>query len=385
MIKSVEIITYHKADNYGSVLQAYSLRKAIKDNIIDECSIINYVTKNQKKMYKLFAPFLKRGNIKYNIKTLFNLKSRLKRKRNFNTFRKDKLNINNREFNQFINYPLNNNTAYICGSDQIWNTKIADYNDNYFLDFAKNHIKISYAASFGGVNPQWNVEQKNHVSFLLKDFNAVSVRENIAFSEISNLYNGQIIKACDPVFLLEKKEWEKLISKRIYKFNYIFFYSIDYNESSVEIARWYGDKFNLPVIILYTSRNTYSVCGDRFKIAKSQGVEDFLSLIFYAKFVLSGSFHGTAFSLIFNKPFYRIQKIINDCPLKDDRVCTLFETLNVKQREINILNYKEYARSLFEIDFSLINGNIENERYKALSFLKANIMQKQKKEELING
>lgn len=158
------------------------------------------------------------------------------------------------------------------------------------------------------------------------------------------------------------------MSPRIVKEEYIFFYSVDYNEESVKIAEWYGEKLNLPVIYVNTSWRSYFIKEGQMRCADTAKIEDFLSLVYYAKAVLSGSFHGTAFSLIFNKPFYRIQRNRNQKAVIDDRVRSLFSVLDVPDREISAENYKDKVDNLFDIEYQTVNKNIQNAREKARKY-----------------
>ena len=104
------------------------------------------------------------------------------------------------------------------------------------------------------------------------------------------------------------------------------------------------------------------------KWAGAAKVEDFLSLVYYSKAVLSGSFHGTAFSLIFNKPFYRIQRNVKGNGIVDDRVRSLFERLEIHDREISIDNYKIMLNGLFNMDYKTINQNIRKAKDESKSY-----------------
>lgn len=127
---------------------------------------------------------------------------------------------------------------------------------------------------------------------------------------------------------------------------------------------------------MYTSWKSYFICKDGVQWAGKYQIQDFLSLILHAKVVLSGSFHGTAFSLIFNKPFYRIQKTRNSDLLNDDRIHTLFDKLEVDEREITIFNYQEKLDEIDQIDYECINKKIQYEKEKAEAYLKKTICTK---------
>lgn len=374
-MNKIGIVTYHGSENYGSVLQAYALQKTVSNITEKPCKIINYVSDEQKNLYKIFFKPINLKSIVKNLIVLKKIATRKFRKKTFIKFRKNKLHINNESFNTISLNHLDPNefSTIIFGSDQIWNVRIPDCNDFYFSSFTSNARKISYAASMGGLNPNLNKNEQNHLSNLLERFSAISVREEIAKSVISSFYNKDIAVNVDPVFLLTKDDWLKLSTKEEVAKKYIFFYSIDNNDDSIEIAKWYSNKFKLPVVVLFTSWKSYLIESKTIKWAKNQAPEDFISLIYNAELVLSGSFHGTAFSLIFNKPFYRIQKQVNNKLIFDDRIATLFKKLEIDNREININNYKDYSDNIFNINYFNINKKIEVEREKAIKFLFDNL------------
>lgn len=371
-MKKIGLITYHGAENYGSLLQAYALLNTLNglDNV--EAELINFISNEQKEMYNIFLPCNSLKNLVKNLYVLtHHYKIRQKKTLLFNDFRRERLNAEWAKAFTTISDELGDKyDVLVCGSDQIWNIRIKDFYDYYMLSFSNHTRKISYAASLGGVDLHLKAEEKGKINNLLKEFYAISVRENICKSMVQDCTKQEVVTNIDPVFLLDRSEWDKIASERIIKEDYIFFYSVDYNEDSVKIAKWYAEKYNLPVYVLHTSWRSYVVCKDGMIWAPKQGVEEFLSLIKYAKFVISGSFHGTAFSIIYNKPFFRVQKRKNETELiVDDRICTLFEKLHICDREINIFNYREMEPKLFDIDYTDINGYIQKEQRYSIEYL----------------
>lgn len=370
----VGIITYHGANNYGSLLQTYALLHTVSNKLRKEAEIVNFISEEQKQMYSLFFDNNSYKNICKNIYILFKLYGKRKKKiQKFNEFRENYLKVRWEDSFDSVSLEVEKKyDALLCGSDQIWNMHIDDFYDYYMLSFVNKAKKISYAASMGGVKLNLTEDERKDVKRCLADFGGISVRENIAAEVIGECIgnNIDININIDPVFLLDKEEWNNIASERLIREEYIFFYSIDYNDDSIQIAKWYSQKYNMPVIILNTSWKSYMICKDGIRSSEMQGVQDFLSLIKYAKFILSGSFHGTAFSIIFNKPFYRIQRRSDKGFVVDDRVRTLFSKLNIEKREINIETYKQQGEKIYDIDYTNINKLIEFERNKSMEYLK---------------
>lgn len=368
--RKVGIITYHAADNYGSVLQAYALSHYLSEDFSVDCNIINYRSESQRQMYAIYFANDSLKNILKNIYIFFVIKNRKARKiSQFSEFRKKYLKMYPADPTSDVKkLDLKRYDLVICGSDQIWNVRVNDYEPIYMLKGIDIPRKMSYAASMGGIDLELTNDELCEIQESLKKFSGVSVREDIAKKMLLRCTLDNLRTDIDPTFLLSAKRWKKIMAPRRINGEYIFFYSVDYNEESVKIAEWYGNKLNLPVVYVNTSWQSYFIKESRLRCIDTSGVEDFLSLIYYAKAVLSGSFHGTAFSLIFNKPFYRIKKNHNQSAVVDDRIISLFNTLEIRDREISTENYKEMVDGLFCIDYPAINKNIQAAQNRASDY-----------------
>lgn len=368
--KSVGIITYHAADNYGSVLQVYALSHYLSEEFYANCDIINYSSETQQKMYSIYFEENSIKAILKNIYIFWVLKAkRIAKIHDFSEFRKKYLKMYPSETTSDIEkLELKRYDLIVCGSDQIWNVRIGDYSPFYILKGIEGPQKVSYAASMGGVDLNLTKAESHELYENLKSFSDISVRENIAKKMLSECRLDNVRTDIDPTFLLTEDQWKRIMSPRIIEGEYIFFYSVHYDEESVKIAEWYGDRLNLPVIYLNTSWQSYFIKGGRLKSANTSRVEDFLSLVYYAKAVLSGSFHGTAFSMIFNRPFYRIQRNKNNSAVVDDRIRSLFDILEIRDREISTDNYKNKIEKLFDIEYQTINKNICKAQKKTMEY-----------------
>jgi len=216
-MKKVGIITFHFADNFGAVLQAYALLRTLQGKNI-HVEIINYIPQELREFYNIFFDLKKSvislGLVKtikkllVSVKTLHTKTIKIK---NFEKFRNEHL-----SFSEYL-YTTSEELlkkppiydVYVTGSDQIWNpdffTKIGG---SYFLDFAvKNADKVSYAASIAKpIESRYFEYYKNY----LQSFNYISVRENTAKNELKNIINKDVYIVLDPTLLLEKEDWEKI-------------------------------------------------------------------------------------------------------------------------------------------------------------------------------
>lgn len=364
-MKKIATITFHSPYNYGSALQAYALQEYVK-KICGECeyNIINLRTNIQKEMYK--TCFEKKG-LKNKIKSIlifYEKKAKLKRKERFEAFINNQLQVT-KEYSSLEQ--LKNDDLlfdyYISGSDQLWNLQAKDFDWANFLEFVKKGKRISYAASFGYDKQAWNEKEKERIKKDLLLYTNLSVREKESFENVKKLTNREPEINIDPTMLLSKKEWIKLIDKDpLINNDYLFFYNLKNNKEIIEIAKKVSKITKIPIVVANRTYRSEMFCG--FEKRFDAGPLEFLNLIINAKFVLSSSFHGTVFSIIFNKPFYAINGS------EDFRIKTLLSTLNLENRTIKLDNIREKCEKIYEINFDKANRVLEGERKKSEAYLK---------------
>ena len=194
--------------------------------------------------------------------------------------------------------------TYIVGSDQVWNPRFVGEDKNWFLDFTSKK-KIAYAASFGlSVLPQqYMVKYKEQI----KKLDAISVREESAAKLIQDMGLSMPQVVLDPVFLLSKEQWLKLAVKPKQQKYILCYYMPGFAPVEKKIktlAKFYAKKYNYP--ILNIGKKEYS----RFFFWENNllgiGPAEFLGLIANAEMIITNSFHGTAFSVLFDKKFISV-------------------------------------------------------------------------------
>ena len=294
-IMSIGIITLHFQNNYGAVLQTYALWK--KCSQVCKTEVIDYVhNKNEISKGNKYAKYMK---------LLFEYK-KVKYKRikaaKFSDFRKNYIDVSSKSYHgdaSIISNPPSYD-VYLSGSDQIWNTNITNCSSAYFLSFVRTGVKMSYASSFGHEDLSDNERQLS--AQYLPLFKFISVREEASAKELSELLKRKVFDVLDPVFLLKRKDWGRLLEeqKGTTQKGYYFIYIMEDNDAIKKAAIWASQK-KTDIIYLFGSENINPKRYPKGKIIYDAGPIDFLRLIANSDLVITNSFHGTAFSIIFGK------------------------------------------------------------------------------------
>jgi len=314
--QKVGVLTFHRAENYGSVLQAYALQKYLTDKLGIENELIDYIPSGQEEFYKLFVPITNIRNLIGNILKLSIANKYKKRKDAFQGFLNSNLAISKDKYSAFNKNSLLSNqySLIITGSDQIWNTECADFSWDYLLEDVHGLKKISYAASMGG----GKISDYDRYKKCLEEYTSISVREQYASDVINQMFNNEkkIEVSLDPTLLLDKEDYNKIAAPRKIQGDYMFLYSVYHDDKLLHTIRRMKKKWGMPIITLISRNNSYKVLLNGIKLANEEGPEDFLGYIRYAKFVLTNSFHGSVFSMIYGKEFYYLGDYRQDPRLK---------------------------------------------------------------------
>ena len=351
----VGIMTFNRAINYGAVLQSYALKKTIL-RLTDECEVINYKCDNIEKSASPF--YIKSKKPKDIIVFLLQIFMRLKKNREFKKFTDRYLDTESCVLNcKSIAQVKNRYDLIVLGSDQIWNYQITGLDANYFGVFAGDKtVKASYAASFGVSKiPESHLDDyTNYLSYI----DIISVREPEGTRIVRELTNKNSYQHIDPVFLLSKNEWSHLISDASLMQDYILVYSINKSEC-YSVAQKLSDLTGLKIVGLQVSLSERTKC----KRVQTESPDEFLNWFYHARYVITDSFHGTAFSILFEKKFM---------------VCTGGGAKERLSRQTNLLDIlglssREYSGDIrlidHEIDYLTVNRIIQNERSKSIEYL----------------
>ena len=341
----IGIMTFQDANNYGAVLQAYALKKNASK--YSDCEIINYYN----------AYFHRNENIRgikaYIAKALFGRATKKKNKE-FDLFREKYLKLSDRYVTSDGLVDLNGRyDAFVAGSDQVWNPSCSGDNDAYFLDFVKdNNRKSSFSASFGAAEPKLD---DRHIK-LIKSFKNISVREESGLKYLKSL-GIDSIKTVDPVFLLEASEWGKLIDKTEEK--YIVVYEVVNGINMVNFAKRLSSMTGYKVKVITSSNKP--IFG--VESIRDAGPLAWLSLMYNAEYVVTNSFHGLAFSLIFNKQFF-IEPLSKTS--SNNRMTELLDSLKIDDRIVDLSEEKKYDI----INYRGVNEKMEKYRKESDVYIK---------------
>lgn len=364
----IKTLTTYNVYNYGASLQAYALMKYLQNKGHD-VEIIDYQPEylRRKYDYKWVNPESKMSKylltrFAYRIMKFLQRQTTIKRKKAFDDFTK---NILNETDTKYLSYSeLKNNPPeadlYIVGSDQIWNVFYETGRDDaFFLDFVRKGKKASYAASFSYTDI--DDENKKRIKRLLEDFTAVSVREYHGIEILKEIgVDGQWV--LDPVFLLSKDEWIKLIPTFNKKERFLLIYDFEGNKSLKEFAINYAKEYGLKI---YSINDTYPLLYAD-KNFNNSGPIEFLTMIYNCDAFISNSFHGTAFSIMFNKPVFVFNRHRHKVNSRMESLMTLFELKQCIEPKVNKI---DSINDCF--DFERINKILDSERNKSLDFINA--------------
>ena len=353
-MKNVGILTFHKSINYGSVLQAWALSKVLSDY---ETYVIDYEPDAYNSMYGLLSD---KRSIKYNINRLFNCVAIKHQVKYFSSFRNSHLHCTKAYNSKSLNSTaLDAFDVVVTGSDQIWNIRAKDADNAYFIPFSTKARKIAYACS---VNTTDFSEERCDVklkSYIL-DYDFISIREVSGAGKVSKFINNQkkVYTMLDPTLLNTKEEFDAITSKRIIQKPYIFLYNVWSGMNAVNAAKEISRIMGLPVYTAMINTGKKQIIKiEMFGInveTVHTAPEDFLSLIKYSEMVVTDSFHGTAFSLIFEKKFVCINdKKANGQLKNDERIINILGIVDLMDRYITIddipnFNFKK------EIDYTVV-------------------------------
>lgn len=258
--------------------------------------------------------------------------------------------------------------AIVVGSDQVWRPLYSQPIEEAFLSFLGDvDIKrVAYAASFGVNHCEYTEEQRKICSSLLKKFNAVSVRESSGVQLCQEYFDTKAIQLLDPTLLLSDNDYRALIKngKTQPSKGNMLVYMLDWTKEKKELVeRIASEKGMIPFWI-----NSETTDENRpFELCIKMSVEQWLRSFDDAEFVLTDSFHGCVFSIIFRKQFLAVGNKERGL----DRFHSLLALFSLQDRLI--LFPGEYKSNLFSIDYNQVRAHLDVFQNQSFTFLKTNL------------
>ena len=265
--------------------------------------------------------------------------------------------------------------AFIVGSDQLWNYPLCRSAETFFyLDFVDDDKKkIAYGTSFGHNEIKGTAEEKRFSGFYLNRFDAVSVREDYAVDLCKNGFGVDAVQVLDPVFMCDKSHYEKCVAEANIanppKDKFVLAYILDPTPAKIKAAQDTASRMNMELICIANARMKGNM-ETNWTIPKLDDlpIEEWLWYFKNAEMVFTDSFHGTCFSVIFEKPFISIANKGRG----SDRFYSLTEIFGLRNRVFNAPADIEGKDYLFTdaINYNDVNSRIAKERERSRNWVK---------------
>ncbi len=364
MKQKIGLLTFSYSSNPGSVLQAYALQQTLCQKMSCDVHIINYQKQQAGKPIigkTVFMMPLRNWTPKNIVKWTLRIIEHPIRMRPYKKF-----------FKQFYNgYPAKRclrkelpsleekYDKFIVGSDQVWNFGSWNVDETYFLDFVKdNSKKISYAASLG--NTEIPEAKRDVAQKLISEFSAISVRESASVDTITNLTGKHATLVLDPSLLLDKEHYIKLATIPKQK-KYVLLYLREDSPELEASAKKFADGLGLGFVKILK----HWKCSANGRPSKGLSPQQWLGYISEADYVITNSFHGICFSIIFEKEFY-VDLLKKVSTLTNPRMVCVLELFGLQNRNFKAI---ENPNCLERIDYKTVNAVKQDMKEKSLAYL----------------
>ncbi|WP_275075572.1 polysaccharide pyruvyl transferase family protein [Providencia rettgeri] len=370
-LAKVGVVTMHKVVNYGSFLQAYATQYVI-EKLGYECDIIDYQFPNE---WHFERGIIGKRGIKKNI-------SNIVYKLGIRPGHRKKIKLE-KAVNKYLNLSkkystpseIKNNPPiydiYITGSDQTWNPKHTKGDDIFLLAFVPNNAKkISFSASIAGNN----LEEKYKSSFkkLLVKYDHISIRDSGGNKIIKELIEKEAPVTLDPTLMMNRNEWSLFSKNRdsIYSDNgYIIFYlithSFDVTPYIYKLLKELQEKTGLKVYSFSEIPSSFNI---NYETCHDIGAEDFIELFEKSSYVVTSSFHGTAFAVNFGIPLY---SVIDSLDTADDRQVSLLRKLEIDHCLVPLNQPFDEIQPVYDVKKEQLN--LEKLRVSSFKYLESSL------------
>lgn len=333
----VGIVTFHDADNFGAMLQSYGLQTALQ-KLGAQSSFLEFPAKAAAAETPA-SPLMQRI-----------LQHREHRQQLFEDFRNTYLNREPFTAEQAKDYDL-----FVSGSDQVWNPAITGAEGKYLLTFAEPAKRCAYAASFGTAALPENCEA--YFAGELRKFHRISVREMSGAELVKKLTGAEARVDLDPTMLMDGTQWEPLMAEPKEQTPYLLLITVQNDMNLLRLATQLAEARGLKLTVI--SASFFPPLG--FQPWSDVSVGDWLRLVHDAEVVLSSSFHGLVFSILFHKEFYS-NPLVSGLEDRNSRVTDLMELLGIPARPA--------GREAAPLDWELLDARLAALRADSWAYLK---------------
>lgn len=366
-MKKIGIVSYNiyaNFTNYGSALQSWALHQAIdklgdgrwKSVLVDYCpdclkdkDPLNPMKnmwdtdEESRRMCELSLPAIRENYVKFD-------------RFYHDRFERTKGSYTKENFNEIIdNEHLN---GFVCGSDTIFCIDEFGFDDGYYANYPimKDGYAISYAASFG--DSHFTEETYKILNQRLANFKALGIRENWMIPYIKEHSDTPVHKVVDPTLLLEQKDFDTIaVPERLENEKYLLLYARRYNKKMFDYADQLAKKNGWKVIDI----SLRATNADRHRMFYEAGVEEFLSLVKHAEYVVTNSFHGMIIGVHYRRPFVIFSR--EQCDIKIDEVLELFGLFDHK-----LILGEEIVNDY--IDYDMVHNRIRSAAVDSIQYLR---------------
>lgn len=356
----VDLLTLHCIKNYGSVLQTYATEQLLA-RYFDEVETINFIRMDANDEFMLEEWTKDNQGVKKLVKKAMLYPMAQRYKKVFNSFLEQYVHTTEQKYftdEDFKKYPIKAD-AYCVGSDQVWNS---NWNQGFlpamFLEFAPDNVmKFAFCSSFG--KTKLAVDEMKQAKPLLERLNHISVRESTAISVLEDIGIENGIHLLDPTLLLSSDFWSEIAAERMVKDDYVLVYQLNPSSEFDKYAKEFAKRKGMKLVHIGMRMKDKTKTGKTFLMPL---VKEFLSLIKYASYVITDSFHGTAFSINFNREMIVIYP--NEF---STRLHSILKWAGLLSRHLE--EYDNFAIADMTINYELVNEKLKKERSKALNYL----------------
>lgn len=367
----VGILTYHFADNYGAVLQAYALQRYLQELNLD-AYLVDFDPDHVARGGRFWLPTSKkklRANLIIGYQKYVRLRSRLsgnqKQRQQFQVFRDAHLDIQGIRYRSLKQLQKNppECDAYVCGSDQIWNPSPQyGVEPAYYLDFGSEETKrIAYAASFGrgSVDAEYHAE----IAPLLKRMDHIGTREESGVQVVREIANVEASWVPDPTLLIS--DYSPIIAEFEPEREYLMSYVLRDGGYINKVLEHVSKQLGIEVVVPHNPMKRWKGIGKEI----DPGPSEWLARIKAARVVITNSFHGTVFCILFKKPFISVGLSGQHSQLSE-RAISLLGRLGLMDRFITDYNSQQIDTLIqAEIDWEGVESQIQVWRSEARQYL----------------